>query len=121
MGTLWSPAGAIGGNQRQIASALKLRKQAKSGATGCHWLPFGSHGKEATVRVRQRASEKDPHIADLCCQCGRSCVAGGQISDTSLSRASRIMASAGRLSVPTSSSITCASREALYTARLRFA
>ncbi len=46
MERLWSPAGAISGNQRQIESPREPRKQAKSVAAGCHWLPLELDGKE---------------------------------------------------------------------------
>src|SRR6266498_2977963 len=39
MEPLWSPGVATDGNQRQIGTALKPRKQAKSVATGCDRLP----------------------------------------------------------------------------------
>jgi hypothetical protein len=41
MEPLWSPVVATGGNQRQIGSAPKPRKQAKSVAIGCDQLPIG--------------------------------------------------------------------------------
>src|SRR5215218_7254036 len=43
--SLWSPVVATGGNQRQIGSARKWRKQAKTVAAGCHRLPETFHGK----------------------------------------------------------------------------
>src|SRR5438034_3127237 len=46
MEPLWSPVGATGGNQRQIARANEPEKQAKTLAVGCDRLPRGVHGKE---------------------------------------------------------------------------
>src|SRR6266516_7196344 len=44
MEPLWSPVGATGGNQRQIARANEPEKQAKTLAVGCDRLP--RDGKE---------------------------------------------------------------------------
>src|SRR5438105_15495957 len=46
MEPLWSPVGATGGNQRQIARANEPEKQAKTLAVGCDRLPRGVHAKE---------------------------------------------------------------------------
>jgi hypothetical protein len=68
MEPLWSPGVATGGSQRQIDRTVKPRKQAKSVATGCHWLPATFMVRRgSTVRVRQRASEKCLQIGISCC------------------------------------------------------
>jgi hypothetical protein len=41
---------ATGGNQRQIGSAQKWRKQAKTVAAGCHRLPETFRGKQGVCR-----------------------------------------------------------------------
>jgi hypothetical protein len=46
MERLWSPAGATSSKHRQIGRPPKPRKQAKSVAVGCDWLPRASNGKE---------------------------------------------------------------------------
>ncbi len=46
MEPLWSPVVATRGNQGQIDSAQKPRKQAKTVAVGCDQLPREAHGKE---------------------------------------------------------------------------
>jgi hypothetical protein len=46
MERLWSPAGATSGNHRQFGWPPKPRKQAKSVAMVCDWLPRASNGKE---------------------------------------------------------------------------
>jgi hypothetical protein len=55
MEPLWSPVVATGGNRSQIAQPPERRKQAETVAVGCERLRPGPHGKEGTVRVRQRA------------------------------------------------------------------
>src|SRR5438874_12373135 len=50
MEPLWSPVVATGGNQRQIGTARKWRKQAKTVAAGCHRLPETFHGKQGVCR-----------------------------------------------------------------------
>jgi hypothetical protein len=49
MEPLWSPVVATGGNQREIGSGRKWRKQAKPVAAGCHRLPETFHGKDGAV------------------------------------------------------------------------
>ena len=46
MEPLWSPVVATGGNPRQMDSAQKPEKQAKTVAVACDQLPRGAHGKE---------------------------------------------------------------------------
>jgi hypothetical protein len=46
MEPFWSPVVATGGNQWQIRTARKPRKQAKTVAVGCDQLPESFHGKE---------------------------------------------------------------------------
>src|SRR5439155_26926691 len=50
MSSLWSPAGATGRNQPQIALAKERQKQAKTVAVGCDRLPRGVHGKPGVCR-----------------------------------------------------------------------
>src|SRR5438105_1583430 len=61
MEPLWSPVVATGGKRWQISSARKPQEQAKTAAVLCDQLPEPFHGRRgSTVRVRQRASRKDP-------------------------------------------------------------
>jgi hypothetical protein len=46
MEPLWSPVVATGGNQSQVGSAPKPRKQAETVAVRCDALPREVHGKE---------------------------------------------------------------------------
>src|SRR5207244_11752476 len=50
MEPLWSPVVATGGNEWQIGSALRRRKDAKTVAVGCDQLPETFHGKQGVCR-----------------------------------------------------------------------
>jgi hypothetical protein len=61
---------ATGGNQRQIGSARKWRKQAKTVAAGCHRLP--ENGKEGVSGSSpEEGSAKTPEVGAFLF--GRTC------------------------------------------------
>jgi hypothetical protein len=60
------PRGRNGWQTFGSLAALRRLDLGETVATGCHRLPFGSHGKEgSTVRVRQRALAKGPQTRVL--------------------------------------------------------
>jgi hypothetical protein len=69
MEPLWSPVVATGGNQRQIGSARKWRKQAKTVAAGCHRLPETFHGKEgvdgSSPSIDSNVVNGEPNVPDF--------------------------------------------------------
>src|SRR5437773_11538247 len=67
MEPLWSPVGATGGNQRQIARANEPEKQAKTLAVGCDRLPRGVHGKEGVDGSSPSEGLKYLQIGHFCC------------------------------------------------------
>ena len=63
MEPLWSPVVATGGNEWQIGSALRRRKDAITVAVGCDQSPETFHGKEGVDGSSpSEGSAKAPHV-----------------------------------------------------------